>query len=194
MASMLMLSPLAAAKVANMLGGTGGFRDEFEESAMRRLLIGGDMLGRELGAILGFNCCNELAKRAAAAAAAALDIMLELDEDLSPLGGEEDEDTLKLLDEVLTSRPFSDAFEDAGSRIDFDRSDFLERSLASLLVASVALPAKKSFGLRLISVTKENFDEINRQCVWCKRGKASSSVPVPALCCAWTDSILKARW
>lgn len=67
MASMFMLSPLAAAIVANIVGGTFGLRDD---RAIRRLLIAPGMPGIGDGEDrLVVKFCKELANNAAAAAA-----------------------------------------------------------------------------------------------------------------------------
>lgn len=103
-ASMLMLSPLAAAIVASIVLGTFGL---FELSAMRRLLmpLGSGGTTRAAAGIF-----KEFAKKSAAAVAAAFEISPEDEVVESPLLvlllADEELLTLKLLDEVET--PFSD--------------------------------------------------------------------------------------
>ena len=141
---MLMLSPFAAASVANIEGGTLGF---FEDKAIRRLLIAPGMPGNDGDG----RCCNEPANKAAAVAAFTADI----DEPLSP--ADEEEVTLKPFVEVLTpSRPFSDDAEDeviADWVLLYSESDLPLKS-TSCAELSFVLAAKKSFGLSVISIKK----------------------------------------
>lgn len=124
---------------------------------MRRLLIVPGIPGKLGG---GSECCREPARMAAAAAAepdcwappeaVALPVL--------PSPAEEDEETLNPLEDVLTSLPalpFSAVDEEADTPLRPDDSVLLLRSISAAELLSLVLFAKKSFGLRVISVEEE---------------------------------------
>lgn len=142
---MFMFRPLAAAIVASMADGTLGF---FAERAIRRLLMVPGIPGKLGG---GSECCNEPARMAAAAAAACCP-----EPEALPSPAEDDEETLKPLEDVLTSlpAPFSAVDEEADTPLRPD-SPLLLRSISAAELLSLVLFAKKSFGLRVISAEEK---------------------------------------